>query len=194
MELSKTSLQSQRTLTKKSSVRRRFEPLNFDFFARNSRACGLAAKSAPDRSLARNREGAGWDRPFGVDGCRLRRGWRVPGVQGPWSLRPRSAWKSPRASEAPWPWGSSSALSASRTPVPKPDALSRSRNSLACFRASPRQLAWVFFSASKLLETLRKFARFAAAGPFRSRFACQVFRAYSSRSTRFCKFLFLFAF
>ena len=37
-----------------------------------------------------------------------------------------------------------------------------------------------FFSASKLFETLRKFTRFAAAGPCRSRFACQVSRAYSS--------------
>ena len=37
-----------------------------------------------------------------------------------------------------------------------------------------------FFSASKLLETLRKFTRFAAAGSCRSRFACQVSRAYSS--------------
>ena len=37
-----------------------------------------------------------------------------------------------------------------------------------------------FFSASKLFETLRKFTRFAAAGPCRSRFACQISRAYSS--------------
>ena len=66
--------------------------LNFDLFARNSRVRGLAAKSAPDQSLARTRVGAGWDRPLGGDGCRLR-GWRVPRRQGPWSLWPRSAWK-----------------------------------------------------------------------------------------------------
>ena len=58
-----------------------FPTLNFVLFAHNSRVRGLAAKSAPDQSLARNRAGAGWDRPLGVDGCRLRRGWRVPGAK-----------------------------------------------------------------------------------------------------------------
>ena len=78
-----------------------------------------------------------------------------PRSQGPWSLWPRSAWKSPRASEAPWLWGSSSALSGSRTPVPKPDALSRSRIS-SCFARARGTLAACFFSARSLLENFQE--------------------------------------
>ena len=136
-------------------------------------------ESAPDASLSRNRGGAGWDPAL--------RGRRMPFAswlagprsQGPWSLWPRSAWKR---------------LAPARRLGPGVRRR-RSRQAVACaqtgrvklkpeffmFLARARgSFAACFFSASKLFETLRKFTRFAAAGPCRSRFACQISRAYSS--------------
>ena len=51
--------------------------------------------------------------------------WQEPDPQPPRSVEPLAAvcLEETRASEASWLWGSSSALSASRTPVPKPGAL-----------------------------------------------------------------------
>ena len=33
------------------------------------------------RRIGRSLAGAEWDRAFGLDGCRLRRGWRIPGAK-----------------------------------------------------------------------------------------------------------------
>ena len=157
-----------------------FPPLNFVFFAHNSRVRGLAAKSAPDQSLARNRVGAGWDRACGLDGCQQQcsRSREVP-----WSLRPRAAWKwLARASRLLGRGGRKSSGSAAGKPYASAQTgRGELKPEFFMFSARARgSFAACFFSASKLFETLRKFTRFAAAGPCRSRFACQISRAYSS--------------
>ena len=89
-----------------------------------------------------------------------------PRSQGPRSLWPRSDWTRPRASEASWLWGSSSALSASRTPVPKPWCVVRKPDLLHILRESVAVLPL----ASLALQD--------------SRFFCENFWNFSSLSFR----------
>ena len=183
LEMSKTSLQSQRP----TRMLFAFFPPNFDillvtfaFAASRPRARrtsrSLATEWAPDGTGP----AGSTDASSSVPAAGKFRGASGRGLPGS-GLREQADFSvaedaSPRV-----------LLLASRMPVPKPDALNWSRIQLACFW---RELWATCIGASLALEVTRissKFLLIFSSRSFRTRYACQCSRAYSSSFSKLLK-------